>query len=1020
MTHLAVHSLGPFYVTLDKEPVTGFESNKVRALLVYLAVEADRPHSREALAGFLWPDRPEQTARHNLSQTLSNLRQVIRDHDAEPPFLKITRGTIQFNRDSDHWLDVIAFNTHIVASEAHAHPRLETCEPCIQHLEQAVELYRGRFLEGFFVDDSVSFEDWALLWQERFHRLAIDALHHLSRYYERRRDYERARRYARRQVEMEPYREEAHQQLMHILARMGQHSAALAQYETCRRILAEELGVEPAQETQALYERIRSARESRPHNLPSQFTSLIGREKELQQIAERLADPDCRLLTLVGLGGIGKTHLALQAAQEHVGIFLHGVYFVPLTPLSSTEFLIPTIANALAFDFSGSEDPKVQLLNYLREKEMLLILDNFEHLLENTGLLLDILKHAPEIKILVTSRERLNVRAEWVFDVRELAFPETHVTERVEDYSAVRLFCERARRVKADFSLSTATSSAIARICRLVEGLPLGVELAAASVAVFSCDQIAAQIARGLDGLTTTMRDVPERHHSIRAVFEHSWNVLSEEEQRVFQKLALFHGGFEAQAAQEVAAASQGTLSLLLNKSLLHKSASGRYEAHELVRQFAADKLNDHPIEKETTHERHCEYYASFLHQRDDLLKTGQQKEALAEISTEIENIRAAWQWAITHTRLETIASCLESLYYFYWARNWFHEGKRVFEQAERVALASSEKDNLLLARIWTRQAEFDGWLAHYDKAKARLQKSIEICRTHQAQQELALALDLLGRIEYWQGEFSQAKEHFQKSLAICRQTGDQVGMAQALNSLATVICELEADYDQAQLLYEESLAIARQINDQFGVAKVFINLGALAQELGNYREAKRFYQESLRVYQEIGYRHGQSAALGYLGQVASLLDEHTLAKELLQESLDINRETGDRHAIAERLKQLGNVACRMGAYQESKSLFDKALRLAMEIRAFQVALDILIGVANLFLQEGKKERALELLVYVTHQAGESQERQDRALALLPECEAGLSPQAVARCHEQGKNQTLADIMATVVMKQRP
>jgi hypothetical protein len=238
-----------------------------------------------------------------------------------------------------------------------------------------------------------------------------------------------AQTYALRQVEMEPYREEAHRQLMHILARTGQRSAALAQYETCRRVLVEELGVEPTQETQALYKRIRSVREARPHNLPQQLPSLIGREGDLQQIAERLADPDCRLLTLVGPSGIGKARLALQVAQEQIGIFIHGVYFVPLAPTSSVEFLIPTIADTLDFDFSGSKDPKVQLLNYLREKEMLLILDNFQHLLEGTKLLLDILEHAPDVKIMVTSRERLNVRAEWVFDVRELAFPETHVTE---------------------------------------------------------------------------------------------------------------------------------------------------------------------------------------------------------------------------------------------------------------------------------------------------------------------------------------------------------------------------------------------------------------------------------------------------------------------------------------------------------------------------------------------------------------------------------------------------------------
>jgi predicted ATPase/DNA-binding SARP family transcriptional activator len=1014
MPRLSIRLLGPLQAALDSQPVTGFGYDKVRALLAYLAVEADFPHRRETLAALFWPDQSPKLARQSLRQSLSTLRRAIKDQDVSPSFLLVEGDTIRLNPSSSTWLDVNVLQAHLMEANSHIHPRssIESCQDCIRHLEEAVALYRGDFLEGVLLSDSAEFEDWMMIHRERLRTQVLTALYYITRYYLFRGVYTQAQTYALRQVELEPYREEAHRQLMHILARTGQRSAALSQYERCRRILTEELGVEPAQETQSLYERIRSAGEARPHNLPPQLTPLIGREGDLQQIAERLADPDCRLLTLTGLGGIGKTRLALRAAEEHIGVFLHGVYFIPLAPLSSVEFLIPTIATTLDFSFSGSEDPKIQLLNYLRAKEMLLVLDNFEHLLEGAGLLLDILKHAPEIKIIVTSRESLNVQAEWLFSVRELAFPAAHVTEKIEGYSAVQLFSERARRIEANFSLSATTAPAVVRICRLVEGLPLGIELAAASVVALPCDQIATQIARNLDGLATRMRDVPERHRNIRAVFEHSWNLLSEEEQRVFRKLALFHGGFEAQAAQDVAAASPWTLASLLDKSLLRKSPSGRYEIHELVRQFAAEKLDDHPIERETTHERHCAYYSSFLHQRDEPLKVGRQKESLAEISAEIENIRAAWQWAVTHARLEAIALCLESLYYFCWARNWFHEGKRVFEQAEGVALASGEKDSLLVARIWARQAEFDGWLAHYDEAKMRLQKSIDICRTLQEQQELALALDMLGRIEYYQGEYPQAKAHAQESLAICRQIGDQPGTAQALNTLGNVTCELAADYDQAQLLLEESLAIAQQIGDLFGIARALINLGATAQETGDYTEAKQRYQESLRIYREIDYRHGQSASLSYLGQIASLLGEHASAKELLQEGLNLNRETGDRHAIAERLKQLGNVACRMGALEESKRYFDEALRLAMEIQASQVALDVLIGIADLFQKEGKKERALELLACVVHQAADSQERKDRALALLPACEAGLSPQVVARCHEGAKARTLAEVVA--------
>ena len=616
MAHLSVHSLGSLHVTLDGNPVTGFESNKVRALLIYLAVESDRPHSREALAGFLWPNQPERSARHNLSQALSNLRQAIRDDEAASPFLQVTRRTVQFNPESDHWLDVATFSTHVAASETHTHHRLETCEACIQQLEQAVELYQGSFLAGFFVDESVPFEDWTLLLRERFHRLALDALYHLAKHHERRRDYDRARRYARRQIEMDPWREEAHQQLMRLLARSGQRSAALQQYETCRRILAGELNVEPHQETTALYERILAAGRVRPHNLPDQPTPFVGREEELTEIAERLEDPTCRLLTLVGPGGTGKTRLAIQAATESLDAFLQGVYFVPLSPVSSAKFLVSTVADALGFQFRGPSggEPTAQLVDYLREKELLLVMDSFEHLLQETELLTDILHSAPHVKILVTSRERLNLRAEWLLEVQGLTYPRDEQTARAQEYNALKLFLQNVRRVRGDFVLSEETQPYVVRICRLVEGMPLGIELASASVRMFSCEQIAEEIQRDIDFLTTSLRDVPKRHRSMRAVFDHSWNLLSKTEREVFCKLSVFRNGFRREAAKKVARATLPILGALVDKSLLRQTPSGRYNVHELLRQYAAEKLDQTPALKKKSLSRHSSYYADFRH----------------------------------------------------------------------------------------------------------------------------------------------------------------------------------------------------------------------------------------------------------------------------------------------------------------------------------------------------------------------------------------------------------------------
>jgi DNA-binding SARP family transcriptional activator len=380
MARLSIRLLGPFQVTLDGEPAVGFRSDKVRALLAYLCVELEGPHRREKLAGLLWPDWPERSARTNLRQALANLRQVIGDdaraagRDATPPFLRISRQTIQFNPASDAWVDVTAF-AHLTDFATTERP---TTQDRIEELEKAVALYRGKFLEGFSLPDSAPFEEWTLLQREQSHRLVIEALHELIDAYSQRDDLETALQRTWRVLALDPWREQAHRQAMRLLALTGQRSAALAQYETCRLVLDEELGVKPAEKTTVLYEAIRSGdlRAAEPQaapacapagELPASLVPFVGRERELAQLKPLLADPTSRLLTLVGPGGSGKTRLAVEAAAAVRDQFTHGVHFVSLAPVESVEGVVPAVARALGFCFSPAEGtethrPREQLL----------------------------------------------------------------------------------------------------------------------------------------------------------------------------------------------------------------------------------------------------------------------------------------------------------------------------------------------------------------------------------------------------------------------------------------------------------------------------------------------------------------------------------------------------------------------------------------------------------------------------------------------------------------------------------
>jgi len=387
------------------------------------------------------------------------------------------------------------------------------------------------------------------------------------------------------------------------------------------------------------------------HNLPVQTTPFVGREAELTELGRLLADPGVRLLTILGAGGMGKTRLALEAGAAQLNNFERGVYFVSLAPLDAVEAIVPTVAEALGFSFYEGGEPRQQLLDYLNQKTVLLLMDNFEHLLDGAGLVTEVLETAPDVKVLSTSRARLSVQGEQLFHLSGMDFPDWETPEDALEYSAVKLFLQSARRVQPGFELAAGDLRYVARICRLVQGMPLGILLAAAWLTMLTPAEVAAEIEASLDFLETDLRDVPERQRSMRAIFDHSWNLLTAREQAVMQALSVFRGGFAREAAQQVAGASLRELRSLVDRSLLQRDPAGRYGIHELLRQYAAEKLRKVPAEDAAARDSHCAYYAGFLQGREAQLLGRGQRQALAEIGAEIENVRTAWDWAVARAR---------------------------------------------------------------------------------------------------------------------------------------------------------------------------------------------------------------------------------------------------------------------------------------------------------------------------------------------------------------------------------
>lgn len=914
MPHLSLALLGPLLITLGGITLTKFATDKARALLIYLAVEAERPHRRTALAGLLWPDRPARAAQLVFNQTLSTLRQTLGERTAQTPFLLITPDTVQFNGDSDYSLDTLTFNTLLDECLRHVHRRAELCRACVQRREQADTIYRGDFLEQFGLSDADLFEQWLAQKREWLHRRACTALNQLMISCERRKDYQRACHYGWRNLELDPGHEQTHRRIMHALLLGGNRTAALAQYEQCRRWLAAELGIAPSAETLALYQRILEGRDppiaiggedqaSQPGLLPAQLTPLIGRETELIALGELLANPNCRLITITGVGGVGKTHLALALAHEWADTFAHGAVFVSLAGLASVEILASAIITGFNIRLQGQQHPHDQLLNYLQNKDLLLVLDNFEHLLAGVPLIAAILQHAPQATLLITSQERLNLRPEWCFDLEGLSYPERGIVDGREAYGAIHMFTQRARQLAASAIRTPQDLQCVARICSLVEGMPLAIELAAAWLRFRSCAEIEQALAQSLSFLTISAQDAPARHQSLRAVFAYSWALLSERERGLLERAAIFRGGFGHDAG-EIVGATAALLQAVCEKSLLRRNQAGRYTFHPLVWQYARERLHNSG-DLIAVAQRHAAHYLALAERAATQLHGQEQNQWLSTLDQEHDNLRQALQWSLDHAELHIAARLGAALWWFWDLRGHFDEGRGWLAQ---IVARSGGLPTVLKARLLTGLGVLELRRDNYTQACEWLQQSLALFRATDDRPGMATALCFLGLLLSLQGDASAARELLEESVSISRALGDAWRLANALNNLGA-IAQHQSDHKLAVELFEASLAAQRAgASDKQTLAYALNALGWTAHQTGDDQRANLLLSEALALRRELGDKRGIAASLNNLGAVAQDRGDNIRAKPLFIESLALFHDQGNNWYIAHCLQQLAAV----------------------------------------------------------------------------------------------------------------
>ncbi len=902
---LHVQLLGRFRLSIDDAPVTTLDSPRLQALLAYLLLQRDASHARAHLAFQLWPDTTEAQAHANLRTLLHRLRQALPDTDR---FLHVDAQTIQWRGDASATLDVAEFERAL--AQAAPAEQVGNQDAVRVALREAVEQYGGDLLPALY-------DDWVLLERERLRQAFLAGLEKLVVLLEQAGEYAAAIGYAQRLLRHDPLHEAAYQHLMRLHARSGDRASAVRIYRTCATVLERELGVEPSPATREAYERLRHveaqpppasrstslAERDRRHNLPIALTSFIGRTHELAEVGRLLAR--IRLLTLTGVGGCGKTRLALAAATMVLSEYSDGVWLVELAALTDAALVPQAVATTLGVREEPQRPLTATLLDALRFRDMVLVLDNCEHLIDACAQLAQTLLGAcPHLRILATSREALGVAGETTWLVPSLALPDPQLAPALEELAqveAVQLFVERALAALPTFALTQANAPAVAQICQRLDGIPLAIELAAARIKVLAVEQITTRLDACFRLLTAGSRSALPRHQTLRAAIDWSYVLLSDLERAMFRRLSVFAGGWTLEAAEAVCAGEGVTadevlelLAHLVDKSLVvveTPDGAVRYRLLETVRQYGWDRLRE-AGEATAIRQQHAAYYVALAEMIEPKLRGVEQQAWLARLESEHDNLRAALEWSQAAEDGAQLGLRLAgALGWFWMMRGHLSEGRAWLARV----LAWPEAVRPTLARAWgLNRAGFLASAQRDEIARALHEESLAISRALQDKAHIAWALSGLGNALREQDDYIQAAGQYEECLALFRELDDTWGCAWALLSLGG-LARPQGDHARAGAWYEESLALFRKVGDRWNQARVLRGLGRVARAQGNYAQATKLLEESLVLLRELGDKAGMVRALTRLEEVAQDRGDHARAAVLYQESLTLLRELGDK-----------------------------------------------------------------------------------------------------------------------------
>ncbi|MEZ4713393.1 MAG: BTAD domain-containing putative transcriptional regulator [Caldilineaceae bacterium] len=982
---LYLNLFGTPEIYLDNPPALRFRTRKAQALLIYLAVTA-RGWSRDALATLFWPETDDQTARKNLRDILPPLRRQLDD------YLLLDGDEIGLTTLKPHFCDVTTF------SQVLEQPLKAIDTP---QLAETLAHYRGEFLDGWATSRiSADFELWALRERERLLQLALVGFTTLCRRQQEAGVYEAALTTNRQLLKLAPWDEATHRQQMLLLAQSGQQTAALAHFATCRQILDDELGVEPDAETLALYAAIQAgsfhalpeqsapvvsaslfAAPKRttictpviPHNLISPLAAFIGRQAQMALIqTQLLSTPDCRLLTIIGPGGMGKSALALAVGQQLLraaeDAFADGIFWVPLADISAAdpaeappmladsevvgEAILRAIAEALNTQAEMQLSSIRQLQTFLRTRQLLLILDNFEHLLSGTHALVRLLTQAPQVKALVTSRTRLGVRGESILALDKLSLPaqppeslaqalQSHlpaaaVQGLLQESEAVAMFVQRAQQLDPSFCVNGETIGPLVQICRLVEGLPLGIELATSMLPLLSCHELVQGIAENLDFLESDTRDLPQGQRTLQAVFERSWRLLSPEEQQLLARLAIFPGSFHRDAATAIAGATFALLKRLVDQSLVNKIGENRYTLHRTVRAFAEQKLLQGPEQISILQVNYARFYLNFLATMESGLFGATYGDAVEQINADLDNLQMAWRQAVAHQLYRELEAACDVLFWFYDQQGFYLDMVSLYDYtfnaflpifAEQTEQAASDLSPLI-GRLYTYRGVSYLRMGQLNQALTAYETGWSILQAENSAAAASQCLIIWGKTIAGH-DTPRSKTLLDEALRLLPKI-DSIWLKALIYQVVGEFNFLCGNYAEAETQVVAGYQLAVQGKWVRGLVSGQKALGRIALTQGRYHQAKEYIQQSIALAQQHQLKLFHLESMTTLGELFTLQGKFAEAQVCFAAGRTLAEEFGIQGFIAPILWEEGRLAEQRGDYARAKAHFTQSLQIGL------------------------------------------------------------------------------------------